>query len=181
MIVWWRTSPPGRIPPKVSSEVPEGVSYGKEGNSTSMTNTLEEFNAKFRVEELLVERSEYWAWSVRPVQATLGAGVLSLRRFCQAMGAVSPEEMTDLAVITRTLEDRLAQTFAPQKMNYLMLMMVDAHLHFHVLPRYARPVQFAGASWADEGWPGPSDLGSGVAEDALLSAIREALAARRPC
>jgi diadenosine tetraphosphate (Ap4A) HIT family hydrolase len=38
-------------------------------------------------------------------------------------------------------------------MNYLMLMMVDHHVHFHALPRYDGPREFAGLTWIDGGWP----------------------------
>ena len=55
-----------------------------------MTTTLAEFHEKFRVPELEVVRSEYWTWSVRPVQSTLGAGILSLNRFATAWGTCPP-------------------------------------------------------------------------------------------
>jgi len=46
-------------------------------------------------------------------------------------------------------------------MNYMMLMMVDPDVHYHVLPRYAEPRKFADAKDAalkalefpDSGWP----------------------------
>jgi len=39
-----------------------------------------------------------------------------------------------------------------------MLMMVDPHVHFHVLPRYAGARRFEGVDFDDRGWPGPPDL-----------------------
>ena len=46
-----------------------------------------------------------------------------------------------------------------ERINYLMLMMVDPNVHFHVIPRYsgARVVRTA-STFADAGWPGPPDL-----------------------
>ena len=52
----------------------------------------------------------------------------------------------------------LRAAFAYDKINYLMLMMVDPHVHFHVLPRYAEDRSFAGAAFADAGWPAAPDL-----------------------
>jgi len=52
-----------------------------------------------------------------------------------------------------------------EKINYLMLMMVDPHVHFHVFPRYGSPRSLAGTSMDDTGWPGPPDLKSGIAGD----------------
>ncbi len=50
-----------------------------------MTTTLAEFHEKFRVPELEVVSSAHWTWSVRPVQTTLGAGILSLNRFADVV------------------------------------------------------------------------------------------------
>ena len=33
--------------------------------------------------------------------------------------------------------------------NYLMLMMVDPHVHFHVIPRYAAPQRFEDVDFPD--------------------------------
>jgi diadenosine tetraphosphate (Ap4A) HIT family hydrolase len=42
------------------------------------------------------------------------------------------------------------------KINYLMLMMVDPHVHFHVLPRYEGDRSHGGIEVVDAGWPGPA-------------------------
>ena len=36
--------------------------------------------------------------------------------------------------------------------------MLDPHVHFHVLPRYAEARSFAGADFADAGWPAAPNL-----------------------
>src|SRR3546814_9403513 len=46
--------------------------------------------------------------------------------------------------------------------NYLMLMMVDPHVHFHVLPRYDGERSGAGLTVADAGWPAQPDLRQAV-------------------
>lgn len=33
-------------------------------------------------------------------------------------------------------------------------MMYDLEVHFHVIPRYSRPVNFAGREFVDPNWPG---------------------------
>jgi len=55
--------------------------------------------------------------------------------------------------VTADLEAALAATFAPDKINYLMLMMSDPHVHFHVLPRYAGERSIAGMNFVDRAWP----------------------------
>ena len=56
-------------------------------------------------------------------------------------------------------ERKLRDAFQFDKINYLLLMMVDRHLHFHVIPRYAETRSFAGVEWPDPAWPkGPPAL-----------------------
>jgi diadenosine tetraphosphate (Ap4A) HIT family hydrolase len=124
-----------------------------------MSATFEEFQVKFRVDDLTIYKSQHWTWSLRPVHSTLGAGILSLNRFCTSLGQIDTDEGHDLAVITNVLEKALHKLFTPQKMNYVMLMMVDRHLHFHVLPRYSESKTFAGLEWLDSGWPKPPAMG----------------------
>lgn len=147
-----------------------------------MSSDLEDFVAKFRVRELEVHRGTSWTWSVRPVPATLGAGVLSLRRPCASFGAITSEESTELGAVVAHLEAAVTSAFAPDRMNYLMLMMVDPHLHFHVLPRYATPRTFGGLDWLDAAWPGPpsiTDHADRSSSPALLE-VRDALRAAGP-
>lgn len=142
-----------------------------------MTTTLAEFYEKFQVPELEVVRTAHWTWSVRPAQPTLGAGILSLNRFATSLADLSSAEAADLAVIAPRIEGALSTFSAPARMNYLMLMMVDAHVHFHVLPRYADVRDHAGQQWIDPAWPGPPALGddSNRGGRATLLSIRNAL------
>ena len=140
---------------------------------------LEEFHAKFRVRELLVAESSHWTWSVRPAQATLGAGVIALKRPALRLSEVTAEEMADLASLVREVEGRVARCFRHQIMNYLMLMMVDHHVHYHALPRYEGPREFAGLTWIDPGWPALPAFGEAqhAASPTALAAVRQALCA----
>ena len=67
------------------------------------------------------------------------------------------------------------------KINYLMLMMVDPDVHFHVLPRYSGTRTLLGVTYPDAGWPGPPALDQAVdldekARAALLADLRQAWA-----
>ncbi|HLE81810.1 MAG TPA: HIT family protein, partial [Dehalococcoidia bacterium] len=110
---------------------------------------LDAFEEKFRTRELLVREFEHWLWSVRPVQATLGAGVLSLKRYAEKFSDLSERETGELARVVTVIEKTLSEAFHYDKINYLMLMMVDPHVHFHVIPRYASARSFAGREWPD--------------------------------
>lgn len=156
-----------------------GTNGGVTANGRFDVNAqLTPFYDKFKVEELLVHRSAHWSWSVRPVHSTLGAGVLSLNRYCEHMSDLRPEEAEDLSAICKVIEGSLEQFSQPQRMNYVMLMMVDAHLHFHVLPRYEATTEFNGRAWIDSGWPALPNMGENA--DTTLETlvdIRDALKA----
>ena len=128
-----------------------------------MSDNFKNFNSKFNVDELLIVQTEYWRWSLRPIQCTFGAGILSLRR------------PADLIKITKIIESTLRSAYGMDKMNYIMLMMVDIHIHYHVVPRYAREIEFAGQIFKDQGWPKPPVLDAEAVDKDNLLTIRDFL------
>ncbi|HEX6094454.1 MAG TPA: HIT family protein, partial [Dongiaceae bacterium] len=58
----------------------------------------------------------------------------------------------------RDIERNLKALVRYERINYLMLMMVDPHVHFHVIPRYAGNRTIAGMEVTDHGWPRTPDL-----------------------
>ncbi|HXC52715.1 MAG TPA: hypothetical protein VN634_17660 [Candidatus Limnocylindrales bacterium] len=140
-----------------------------------MTSAPEWFATKFKLAELTVRRFAFWTWSVRPTQCTPGASVLSLNRPCPAWGEVTAEENAELAIVVAEMEGRLKAVCDYDKINYLMLMMVDPQVHFHVIPRYAKPKGLFGVEWIDRAWPKPPDLSAGTSDLAVAEAVRLAL------
>lgn len=125
-----------------------------------MDDLLAEFRNKYHVEQLTVFRNTSWTWSVRTIQATLGAGMLSPQRRAPTMGQVTRDEMADLASMLQVVERTLGATFGNDKINYIALMMVDPLAHFHFFPRYQTARQFAGHEWLDSTWPNLPGLGA---------------------
>lgn len=111
----------------------------------------------------LVADYDHWAVLLRPQQATLGALVLVCREEATAFSAISSEAFAELEQAVHDIEAVLKTAFDYQKINYLMLMMVDPHVHYHVLPRYESPREFAGVTFTDPGWPRLPDLGNAPA------------------
>ncbi|SCY77728.1 Diadenosine tetraphosphate (Ap4A) hydrolase [Nitrosospira sp. Nl5] len=95
---------------------------------------------------------------LRPVQLTLGSLVLAAREPAQEFSKLSEASFTELHKITAQLESALAKAFNYDKLNYLMLMMVDPDVHFHIIPRYAKAKYFNGLEFIDFGWPGAPDF-----------------------
>ena len=87
--------------------------------------------------------------------------------------------------MVRRIEAALHEVVRYERINYLMLMMVDPDVHFHVIPRYDGTRSFQGVAFPDAGWPGPPALDAAVALDAtmtaqLSAALREALQRTAP-
>ncbi|MGI9228261.1 MAG: HIT family protein [Gammaproteobacteria bacterium] len=114
---------------------------------------------KFGAPATVLQGYNHWLVQLRPAQATLGSLVLIARAAARAFPELSRDAFTELARVTKDIEAVLTGKFGYEKLNYLMLMMVDPDVHFHVIPRYAAPKQFSGVVFTDPGWPGPPDLG----------------------
>ncbi|MBX3617151.1 HIT family protein [Nitrosomonas sp.] len=120
-----------------------------------------EFNAtmrKFGAPQTIIRSYRYWSVLLRPAQATLGALVLAAHEPVTAFSQLSTASFTELHEATRDIETVLTKAFHYDKINYLMLMMVDPDVHFHVLPRYAQAQSFAGIEFTDAGWPAVPNL-----------------------
>jgi len=120
----------------------------------------------------LVREYDHWVVLVRPKQVTLGALVMACKERAQSFGAVSSEAFREHERVVRDIEQGLKAFSAFEKINYLMLMMVDKEVHYHVLPRYSETRNFEGVDYPDPGWPAVPDLTSGpVLEGESLAAM----------
>ncbi|MDR4495302.1 MAG: HIT family protein [Nitrospirales bacterium] len=119
-----------------------------------MNSTLE----KFGYPNTLVKQYSQWALLLRPQQVTLGSLVLVCLEEAKAFSAVSTESFIELSRVIREVETNLSAAFSYERINYLMLMMVDPDVHFHIIPRYGSPKVFLTQQFFDHGWPGPPNL-----------------------
>lgn len=126
---------------------------------------------KFGAPQTIIRQYQYWSVLLRPAQATLGALVLAAHEPAQAFSELSQASFTELHEVTRQIESTLTKAFQNDKLNYLMLMMVDPDVHFHVIPRYAQPRQFANMEFADTGWPAMPNLGQINKTDAMTNQL----------
>jgi diadenosine tetraphosphate (Ap4A) HIT family hydrolase len=118
--------------------------------------------AKFGYPDTLLREYPHWCVLLRPAQATLGALVLVCKDEARALPQISSAAFAELKDVTGDVERALATFRRFGKINYLMLMMVDPDVHFHVLPRYAEPQTFEGLSFPDPGWPGVPNLAAAI-------------------
>lgn len=135
---------------------------------------------KFKGPETQIAAYEYWSVLVRPKQSTLGALVLVANGPETEFSKLPSQAFTEQALVIKDIEQVLSDMFGYDKINYLMLMMVDPNVHYHVLPRYAEPARFENWTLEDGGWPGQPDLGGGSADDALVASLTAYLKAAWP-
>ncbi len=114
---------------------------------------------KFGYPDTLIREYEHWVVLLRPAQATLGALILACKDEAQKYSEISAAAFTEMGTVVGDIEKALGALFPYQKLNYLMLMMVDPDVHYHVLPRYEIEQSYGEATFTDPGWPGPPNVG----------------------
>lgn len=132
---------------------------------------------RFGYPATLVRELEHWVILVRPAQPTLGSLVLAAKSEALSFADLPQAAHTELKQATTMIEAMLHAFVGYDRINYLMLMMVDPHVHFHVIPRYEGAREWAEMAFVDAGWPGPPQLGAAVTlGDEGIAALRQALA-----
>jgi diadenosine tetraphosphate (Ap4A) HIT family hydrolase len=126
---------------------------------------------KFGFPDTLIRDYRHWCVLLRPAQATLGALVLVCKDDATAFSEISAPAFAELAVATRGIERTLTAFRPYDRINYLMLMMVDPDVHFHVLPRYSTSQDYRGTMFPDAGWPAVPDLSSSVTPEPELRSL----------
>ncbi|MCT2398572.1 HIT family protein [Novosphingobium mangrovi (ex Huang et al. 2023)] len=124
-----------------------------------MNETME----KFGYPATLVAEFEHWVVLARAAQPTLGSLVLVAKSDATAFSDLPVEAHAELKQVTTAIEGALGKAVDYARINYLMLMMVDPNVHFHVLPRYEGSREWQGREFVDVGWPKVPDLGHAVA------------------
>jgi diadenosine tetraphosphate (Ap4A) HIT family hydrolase len=125
---------------------------------------------KFGYPETLICEYEHWVVLLRPQQVTLGALVLASKEPVTDFHRVSAAGFDELRSVVTDVERSLRAFVTYRKINYLMLMMVDPDVHFHVIPRYEQPARFEQQEFPDHGWPGPPALTHSTPTDAAANA-----------
>ena len=118
---------------------------------------------RFGYPETLIARYEHWVVLLRPAQPTLGALVLASTSEALRFSDLPPEAFAELRLAVGDIETALEAAVRYERINYLMLMMVDPHVHWHVLPRYEGSREAEGIKVADAGWPKAPQLGEAIA------------------
>jgi diadenosine tetraphosphate (Ap4A) HIT family hydrolase len=118
---------------------------------------------RFGYPATLVAEHVHWVVLLRAAQPTLGSLVLAAKGEARSFPELPKEAFAELQDVVADIEAALARAVQHEKINYLMLMMVDPHVHLHVVPRYEGRREACGVEVTDSGWPKVPALGEAVA------------------
>lgn len=136
---------------------------------------------RFGYPDTLVAEYRHWVVLLRPQQPTLGSLVLAAVGDFTSFSELPAEAFSELHRAVADIEAALAAGVGYAKLNYLMLMMVDPHVHWHVIPRYDGVREACAVAISDQGWPKLPQLGEAVAlEPSQIKALRGWLRLRWP-
>lgn len=113
---------------------------------------------KFNYPDSVIYEYNSWIVLMRPQQVTLGSLVLACKGEYGSLAEVPADVYSELSVITSHIEKTLSRLFRYDRINYLLLMMRDKYVHFHVIPRYASEREMIGKIFNDRAWPMPPDI-----------------------
>jgi glycerol-3-phosphate cytidylyltransferase len=113
---------------------------------------------KFGISDNLIKTFHHWHLLLRFQQPTIGSIILICKGPYTAMSKLPEVATRELHQIIPLIEAVLKRRFDYSKINYLMLMMVDPEVHYHIIPRYEHDVEFMDREFHDNSWPGPPDL-----------------------
>ena len=133
---------------------------------------------RFGYPATLIREYDHWVVLLRPTQPTLGSLILAAKGETTSFAELPPEAFAELRSAAADIESALAASVRHEKINYMMLMMVDPHVHFHVIPRYDGERSARGVTVPDAGWPKVPALGEAVEltpdeTEALVAYLRE--------
>ncbi len=113
---------------------------------------------KFGYPETVIKDYNSWMVLFRDGQITIGSLLLVCKENAKSFSDLSRESFLEMQKVMEDIELFLKGMLKADKINYLALMMVDKHVHFHVIPRYSKPMFINGVSYNDKDWPMPPVL-----------------------
>lgn len=92
-------------------------------------------------------------------QNYVGRCIIVCKRHCQSIKALNDAEWLSLKALISKLEDAIRDALGADMFNCTCLMndvykqkSPDPHLHFHLIPRYSKPVEIGNSVYVDKEW-----------------------------
>ncbi len=115
---------------------------------------------RFGYPDTLIQEYDHWVVLLREQQITLGSVVMCAKSQATEFSALPEAAYSEMGSVVGDIERVLARAIEYEKINYLMLMMVDPNVHFHVFPRYSGSKTVGDLTIEDHGWPAAPQLGN---------------------
>ncbi len=109
---------------------------------------------KFGYPASMINEYNHWYLLLRPEQVTIGSLILITKNKETNYSSLSNDSFVEFGNIVKDIEGIIHSAFSFDKINYLMLMMVDPEVHYHIIPRYSKDIHFNNETFKDNGWPG---------------------------
>ena len=133
-------------------------------------------------EKDLIYRTPHWEVRLNPNQKYLGRCVVILRRPCPRLAEVTEQETLAFTEIVRNLETLVQKTFGAAMFNWACAMNhayqnnpPNPQVHWHLIPRYDRPIEFGGKAFTDEKFGYRSVSDQDIVADDLFEKIADSL------
>jgi len=123
---------------------------------------INETITKFGYPDTLIREYEHWVVLLRPAQVTLGSLIVAAKSDAQEFGDLSADHFSELKTVTTDVSAALKELVSHRKLNWLMLMMVDPHVHFHLIPRYEGKREWEREIFEDKSWPSAPILSDAI-------------------
>jgi len=100
--------------------------------------------------------TRYWLVALSKDQSTIGRSYLSLKDHKGSLSQLSSEQWGDYIKIVSQVEDVWRKAFGAAPINWACMMNFayhntppNPHVHWHIRPRYAQKVSYAGLTFED--------------------------------
>jgi diadenosine tetraphosphate (Ap4A) HIT family hydrolase len=109
----------------------------------------------FKSKGQLIGEYDFWTLITCNRQPVLGWTIAILNRHVQFFEELTSDELSELKTIITKIKASINKSFKPDWFNVMQLGNADKHLHFHLVPRYKKPREFAGKKFTDKNYGGP--------------------------
>jgi len=106
--------------------------------------------------QLSLFNTDFWKVFLSENQSYLGRCIVVLKRHCAHLSELDPSEWDDLQIVVIKLEQLFTQTLGATMFNWTSLMnkayqsdSPTPHVHLHLRPRFANPVDLKGFTYRD--------------------------------
>jgi diadenosine tetraphosphate (Ap4A) HIT family hydrolase len=126
----------------------------------------------------VVERGWLWTLALNRNQNLPDKSMLVLNRHCGRVSGLTAHEWAWFHPYIARVTAALDGLFAPDQYTCAFLMNLDAHVHLHVVPRYASPQGWRGETCSDPHYGSLFGREERLATEGPLNALASALRGR---